>query len=213
MDTKHMLLAAAILLFFGIGSLSAQDYYAWLLPSTNAQEENMTDYKEVFLDDTSYYISRDYFFKDQQKHYMRYFMSTAALEYEFRDSLPDGCYVLIALTRKEAEKIPDHVQNRYVVATGCFENGMKQGKFTFSTVAYPPLKKGGLPENKPAYKSIEFLNDTVNGNVQEYFDTALYHLAQYQMGVLNGYFIWASSTTTLLKYYQDGVAIKEVVIE
>ena len=189
MDTKHMLLAAAILLFFGIGSLSAQDYYAWLLPSTNAQEENMTDYKEVFLDDTSYYISRDYFFKDAQKHYMRYFMSTAALEYEFRDSLPDGCYVLIALTRKEAEKIPDHVQNRYVVATGCFENGMKQGKFTFSTVQYPPFKKGGLPENKPAYKSIEFLNDTVNGNVQEYFDTALYHLAQYQMGVLNGYFI------------------------
>ena len=173
----------------------------------------MTVYNEVYLDDTNYYISRDYFFKDKQKHYMRYFMSTAALDYEFRDSLPDGCYVLIALTRKEAEKIPDNLQNRYVVATGCFENGMKHGKFTFSTVQSPPFKKGGLPEDNPAYKSIEFVNDTVNGNVQEYFGTALYHLAQYQMGVLNGYFILASSTATLLKYFENGVAIKEVVIE
>lgn len=207
-----MLFVITLLFFFGIGTLSAQDYN-WLFPSTNAQEEDMTVYNEVYLDDTNYYISRDYFFKDKQKHYMRYFMSTAALDYEFRDSLPDGCYVLIALTRKEAKKIPDHVQNRYVVATGCFENGMKQGRFTFSTVKYPPFKKGVSPRDNPAYKSIDFLNDTVNGNVQEYFDTALYHLAQYQMGVLNGYFIFASSTTTLLKYYQDGVQIKEIVIE
>lgn len=207
-----MLFVITLLFFFGIGTLSAQDYN-WLFPSTNAQEEDMTVYNEVYLDDTNYYISRDYFFKDKQKHYMRYFMSTAALDYEFRDSLPDGCYVLIALTRKEAKKIPDHVQNRYVVATGCFENGMKQGRFTFSTVKYPPFKKGVSPRDNPAYKSIDFLNDTVNGNVQEYFGTSLYHLAQYQMGVLNGYFIWASSTTTLLKYYQDGVQIKEIVIE
>lgn len=207
-----MLFVITLLFFFGIGTLSAQDYN-WLFPSTNAQEEDMTVYNEVYLDDTNYYISRDYFFKDKQKHYMRYFMSTAALDYEFRDSLPDGCYVLIALTRKEAKKIPDHVQNRYVVATGCFENGMKQGRFTFSTVKYPPFKKGVSPRDNPAYKSIDFLNDTVNGNVQEYFDTALYHLAQYQMGVLNGYFIFASSTTTLLKYYQDGIPIKEIVIK
>lgn len=212
MENKYMLFVITLLFFFGIGTLSAQDYN-WLFPSTNAQEEDMTVYNEVYLDDTNYYISRDYFFKDKQKHYMRYFMSTAALDYEFRDSLPDGCYVLIALTRKEAKKIPDHVQNRYVVATGCFENGMKQGRFTFSTVKYPPFKKGVSPRDNPAYKSIDFLNDTVNGNVQEYFDTALYHLAQYQMGVLNGYFIFASSTTTLLKYYQDGIPIKEIVIK
>ncbi len=207
-----MLFVISLLFFFGIGTLPAQDYN-WLISSTNAQEEDMTVYNEVYLDDTNYYVSRDYLFMDDQKHYMRYFMSTAALDYEFRDSLPDGCYVLIALTRKEVEKIPDNLQNRYVVATGCFENGMKQGKFTFSTVQSPPFKKGRLLEDKPAYKSIEFVNDTVNGNVQEYFDTALYHLAQYQMGVLNGYFILASSTATLLKYYQDGVLIKEFLIK
>ncbi len=212
MENKHMLFVISLLFFFGIGTLPAQDYN-WLISSTNAQEEDMTVYNEVYLDDTNYYVSRDYLFKDDQKHYMRYFMSTAALDYEFRDSLPDGCYVLIALTRKEVEKIPDNLQNRYVVATGCFENGMKQGKFTFSTVQSPPFKKGRLLEDKPAYKSIEFVNDTVNGNVQEYFDTALYHLAQYQMGVLNGYFILASSTATLLKYYQDGVLIKEFLIK
>ena len=133
MENKYILITVFIVHFFGIGILSAQDYN-WLIPSTNAQEEDITVYKEVFLDDTNYYISRDYLFKDYQKHYMRYFMSTAALDYEFRDSLPDGCYVLIALTRKEAKRIPDHVLNRYyVAATGCFENGMKQGKFTFST--------------------------------------------------------------------------------
>jgi hypothetical protein len=212
MENKHMLFVISLLFFFGIGTLPAQDYN-WLISSTNAQEEDMTVYNEVYLDDTNYYVSRDYLFMDDQKHYMRYFMSTAALDYEFRDSLPDGCYVLIALTRKEVEKIPDNLQNRYVVATGCFENGMKQGKFTFSTVQSPPFKKGRLLEDKPAYKSIEFVNDTVNGNVQEYFDTALYHLAQYQMGVLNGYFILASSTATLLKYYQDGVLIKEFLIK
>lgn len=213
MENKYILITVFIVHFFGIRILSAQDYN-WLIPSTNAQEEDITVYKEVFLDDTNYYISRDYLFKDYQKHYMRYFMSTAALDYEFRDSLPDGCYVLIALTRKEAKRIPDHVLNRYyVAATGCFENGMKQGKFTFSTTRRPPSDRGAFPEDKPVYNSIEFLNDTVNGNVQEYFDTALYHLAQYQMGVLNGYFIFASSTTTLLKYYQDGIPIKEIVIK
>lgn len=212
MENKCILLAVFIVYFFSIGFLPAQDY-DWLIPSTNAHGETEAIYKEVFLDDTSRYISRDYIFKDSQKNYMQYFMSTGALEYEFRDSLPDGCYVLIALTRKDAKKLPDHVLNRYVVATGCFENGMKQGRFTFSTTLRPPSEMGKLPENKPEYKSIVFLNDTVNGAVQEYFGQALYHLAQYKMGRLDGYFIHASSIMTLIRLYKEGILIKEITIE
>lgn len=166
-------------------------------------------YKTIFLDDTNYYTSRDYLFADTGKYYMKYFLSTGALEYEFKDALPDGDYILVALPRKKAERLPINIVNRYIVATGRFENGMKQGKFTFMTIDGPDMVNDGV-KVKPEYKSIVFTNDTVNGNVQEYFGGALYHLAQYKMGKLHGYYIMASGTTTLLKIYQDGVQIKEL---
>lgn len=212
MNKISVILFIASVFFCPVEVTYAQSF-DWPKSTINEQKDSINNIVQVFLDDTNYYTSRDYIFNDSAKYYMQYFMSTGALEYELRDSLPDGCYVLIALTRKDAKKLPDHLLNRYVAATGCFENGMKQGRFTFSTTLRLPSEMGKLPENKPEYKSIVFLNDTVNGNVQEYYSTALYHLAQYQKGVLNGYYIMASSTTTLIKLYQDGILIKEVVVE
>lgn len=195
----------AIFLFF-IEYSGAQCY--WQMEAPEAQgRENVT---KIFLDDTNYYVSRDYLFTDDSKYYMQYFLSTGALEYELKDGLPDGNYMLVALTRKKAEKLPVNIMNGYVVATGSYENGMKQGKFTFSTIT-PALNDN--TEVEPEYKSIEFTNDTVNGNVQEYFGQALYHLAQYKMGKLDGYYITASSTVTLFKIYEDGILVKEFIIE
>jgi len=194
-----------LLAFFllGIVGLNAQTYW----PMSQYSEEE--SYKTIFLDDTNYYVSRDYVFADYGKYYTQYFLSTSALTYEFKDGLPDGKYVLVALFREKANTLPDNIVNRYIVATGNFENGMKHGKFTFSAIHANSTETDEV-ESKSEYKSIDFTNDIVNGTVQEYFDGALYHLAQYKMGKLDGYYIIAGHTTTLLKIYQDGILIKEL---
>lgn len=205
------LFTVVLLHCFFIEAIMAQHEYAWM------EESDLPDieYIDVFLDDTNYYVTRDYLFVDYGKYYMKYFMSTGALQYELRDSLPDGCYALFEVSRKEAEKMPKNVLNSHIVATGCFENKMKQGKFTFiSSYRDITIKKAkNAPILKSEYKSIDFTNDTVNGDVQEYFGQALYHLAQYKMGRLDGYFIHASSIMTLIRLYKEGILIKEITIE
>lgn len=158
---------------------------------------------DLYLDDTDYFVQKDIeqiLYESQQRiGFFKYFISTYATEFELKDSLPDGFYCLYNLTRKQAEKIKD--KDIYLVASGGFKNKMKQGYFSFYSLSEDNFKK--------VFKTIHFVNDTINGIVKELVSWEPIYLAEYKMGIKDGFSFYANNGNSLIILYKEGEIIKQ----
>jgi len=134
------------------------------------------------------------------KYYIKYFNITSGIEFFLKDSLDDGCYCLYNLTKKQLKKIKE--KEKYLVAKGCFENKMRQGKFIHSY----GLDKFALGS---IYKEISFVNDTVHGSIIEMYHGNLNCLEEYNMGIKDGFFFWKHRGSVVIRLYKQGAIIEE----
>jgi len=159
---------------------------------------------ELYLEDTNYYMEKEigtsFFEQDKKIGYFRYFTSTSVFEFMLKDSLPDGHYCLYNLTKKQAKKTKN--KEDYIIASGKFKNGMKQGTFMFRKISENPCRTCEI-------KYIDFTNDTVDGIVKELENWIPIYLAEYKMGVKNGFCFYANSGVPVILLYKDGVIVKE----
>jgi hypothetical protein len=159
---------------------------------------------KLYLEDTLYYI------KDNKLGTFKYFARLKlsfyryGLEFELRDSLPDGFYCLYDLTKKQAKKISD--KEKHLVASGEFRNRMKQGIFRFKTEYEDPR----FPI---FYKEIIFTNDTVNGIVREAENERAIFVGEYKMGVKDGFFFHENGGYPVIFLYENGEKVRETFFQ
>lgn len=159
---------------------------------------------KLFLADTSYYhTNRDILYEYNNKiNYLKYFNSGIGLDFVLKDSLPDGYYCLYNLTKKQVKKIKNI--NKYIVASGEFKNGMKQGAFYFKFI----------PENPrwvSADKVIYFKDDVVNGAVIERERGNIMFLGEYKMGIKHGFFYYGYGGAPSIVLYENGIKVKDAI--
>jgi hypothetical protein len=163
---------------------------------------------KLFLDDTAYYIQKDYRQIDNEYRdrigYAKYFFNTHCSGFELKDNLPDGYYCLYSITKKQAYKMENY--KKYFVASGEFKNGMKQGEFVLYLRPEYPTKKEPFNNWIESYKKISFKNDTVHGKVIEIIGGRFEHFGEYNMGVKDGFFCEIGYKIIL---YKDGEIVKE----
>jgi hypothetical protein len=166
---------------------------------------------KLFLDDTAYYIQKDYEqVVNEYKNkigYAKYFINGHCSGFELKDNLPDGYYCLYSITKKQAYKMENY--KKYFVASGEFKNGMKQGEFVLYLRPEYPTKKEPFNNWIESYKKISFKNDTVHGKVIEIIGGKLRHFGEYNMGVKDGFFYYREEEIIL---YKDGEIVKETEI-
>jgi hypothetical protein len=157
----------------------------------------------LYLEDTSFYIQKNIrqLISDHINKigYFNFLSSTDGLGFELKDSLSDGFYCLYNITKKQAQKVKN--KENHFVASGEFKGGMKQGAFTFYN----------LSEWSESFKILYFKNDTVHGQVKEILNGKIIYLAEYNMGIKNGFFYNAIiSTNPQIILYKDGEIVREV---
>ncbi len=175
----------------------------FLRQKINKTNDTPKDTIKLFLEDTSYYISLDdenYF--EKIKAYSSYLNSGYVPSYLLSEKLPDGYYCLYNITKKQAKKIKNIEE--YIVTSGEFKNGMKQGAFFFRFI----------PDNPKCSKAeiiIYFKDDLVNGAVIEREKNSIMFLGEYQMGIKHGFFYYYNSGAPLIVLYENGVKVKESI--
>jgi len=175
----------------------------FLIQKINNTNYTPKDTIKLFLDDTSYYISIDdenYF--EKFKIYLNYLCNGYVPSYLFSEKLPDGYYCLYNITKKQAKKIKNIEE--YIVSSGEFKNGMKQGAFFFRFI----------PDKPKSYKAeiiIYFKDDLVNGAVIERENDKIMCLGEYKMGIKHGFFYFYNGGAPSIVLYENGVKVKESI--
>jgi hypothetical protein len=173
----------------------------FLRQKTNNTNDIPKDTIKLFLDDNSYYISLDdENFFEKIKTYSSYLNSGHFPSYILSEHLPDGYYCLYSLKKKQAKKTKNI--DEYIVASGEYKNGMKQGAFYFKFI----------PENSKwvsADKVIYFKDDVVNGAVIERERGNIMFLGEYQMGIKHGFFYYYNGGAPSIVLYENGVKVKD----
>lgn len=175
----------------------------FLRQKINKTNDTPKDTIKLFLEDTSYYISLDdenYF--DKFKIYLNYLNNVYVPSYLLSEKLPDGYYCLYNITKKQAKKIKNIEE--YIVTSGEFKNGMKQGAFFFRFI----------PDNPKCSKAeiiIYFKDDLVNGAVIERENDKIMCLGEYKMGIKHGFFYFYNGGSPSIVLFENGVKVKDSI--
>ena len=116
--------------------------------------------------------------------------------------MPNGFYCLYSLKKKQTKKTKNI--DEYIVASGEYKNGMKQGAFYFKFI----------PENPKwvsSDKVIYFKDDVVNGAVIERERGNIMFLGEYQMGIKHGFFYYYNGGAPSIVLYENGVKVKDSI--
>jgi hypothetical protein len=155
----------------------------------------------LYLNDTLFFLKNNY--EDENiayfQLYSKFTNGNFIPQFILRENLPDGFYCLYNLTREKAKKTKN--KETFVVASGEFKDGMKQGPFNFF---YTPEN----PKWTHVYNTIYFQNDTVHGVVIERENDRISYLGEYNMGIMHGFFYYYNNGAPVIILYEDGVAIK-----
>ena len=166
---------------------------------------------KLFLDDKKYYIANSksklckYFEENKNNSY--------SLEFELRDSLPNGFYCLYNITKGQTDTIKNIEE--YLVVSGEFKNGMKQDMFVFGREFVEKQKKYSIEyymnihSYSNEYREITFKNDTVHGRIKEVKNGKIIFLGEYNMGVKDGFFYYEGENNPAIFLYENGVKVKE----
>jgi len=176
----------------------------FLRQKINNTNDTPKDTIKLFLSDTSYYrTNRDVLYEYNNKiDYLKYFNSGIGLDFVLRDSLPDGYYCLYGLKKKQAKKVKNI--DEYIVASGEYKNGMKQGVFYFKFIP-------ANPKWVSADKVIYFKDDVANGAVIERERGNIMFLGEYQMGIKHGFFYYYNGGAPSIVLYENGVKVKDSI--
>lgn len=142
----------------------------------------------LFLNDTDYYIEHNNLFANESYVFTNYFPECHAVEYELKDSLEDGYYILYDLKKDETKR--GNLYD-YILCDGGYKNGVRHGTFHLYHRQYDINEEF---ESITSSKSITFVNGVVDGIVKEKKGRYPIYLGHYEHGIPHGAFYFSLST-------------------
>lgn len=193
-----------ILLFLGILPSIAYGQYEIGIYVPPSQQFAYVDTFYLFLDDTNYYVEHDNLFANDNYVFTNFFPECHTLEYELKDSLPDGYYILYDLKKNETKRA--NLYN-YILCDGGYKNGMRHGIFHLYQRQYDINEEFASIIHS---KSITFVNGVVDGIVKETQGRYPIYLGHYEHGIPHGAFYFSlSARESSIIIYDQGKIIRK----